>query len=83
MVLPMLLQLTTSNEDDGILSILMVMELHTIHGVLKMMIYVALCEACSKHIYMYSPAPLVSRPPQGDTYDDTILAGVVSKNPKV
>ena len=39
---------------------------------------------CSKHIYMYPPVPLVSRPqhatqPQGDTYDDTILAGAPNR----
>ena len=51
---------------------------------------IALAYICSKHIYMYPPAPLVSRPHPRNTrlglrryVDDTILAGLVSKNPKI
>ena len=46
--------------------------------------------SCSKHIYMYPPDPLyhVRTPATRDSasgryVDDTILAGVVSKNPKM
>ena len=46
--------------------------------------------SCSKHIYMYPPAPLVSRPhpatwdsASGRYVDDTIIAGLVSKNPRI
>ena len=51
---------------------------------------VQLLETCSKHIYMYPPAPLVSRrtpatsdSASGQYVDDIILARVVYKNPKI
>ena len=44
---------------------------------------------CSKHTctrphpLYHARTPQHATRPQGDTYDDTILAGVVSKNPKI